>query len=150
MLPQGFSDEFAEQTFEMMAKEIEKNVGEMPSDLLGRMILPMLTEASSAGRTRTIRLRALGLLKVVITAITKRDDCAIVAQNRGAEAGEPTEEEMQKLLATSKAGGENGLSLILDAIEAKIMEEEKSATAFENVSMNDILSAPMHPDAVGK
>lgn len=150
MMPQGFSDDFAEQTFALMAKEIEQNVDDMPSDLMGRMILPMVSEACSHGRTRKIRLQALGLMKVVLKSLAGRDDCAVLAQERSPETDKLSDEELKDVVLQAKESGNMGIGLLLDAIEDKIKAEQKAAMDFESVSVDAILNAPMHPDAAGR
>ena len=147
---QGFSDSFAEQSFDLMAKEIRANVDDIPSDVLGRMFLPMVSEASQNGRTRKIRLQALDLLKVILTSLTKRDDCAIMAQEHKKGDPMPSDKEMFEATERAKESGDNGLSLLLDAIENRIKEEQKAQADLEGATVDGILSAPVHPDLAGK
>lgn len=142
---QGFSDEFAEKTFDLMAIEVAKNAADMPSDMLGRTILPMLAEAAQYGRTRKIRLGALRLTKVVLEALDGREDCNIVAQEHKPGDPMPTQDEMKAAL---EAG--TGAKLLIDAIDKQIQEEERQAKAFEGVSVDQILNAPLHPEAKGR
>lgn len=142
-------DEFAEMAFQLVTSEVEENLAKISSDALGATLVPLLMESSVAGRTRTIRIKSLHLLKKVLGELSTREDCSMVAVEKPMDKGMPTEEEIRAEMDKARESGV-GVQALLDAIEEKIQAEEKAAKDLENVSVDAILNTPMHPDVAGR